>query len=101
MWAQLIRMSVKPDHDQDLANVLEQIHATEQPDSGLLRSITMRDQADPSQIYTLVLFESEERARAREADPRRDEGLANVRALMAELFEGPAEFTNLTVLRDA
>jgi quinol monooxygenase YgiN len=101
MWAQLIKMSVKPGHDQELANVLEQLHATEQADSGLLRSVTMRDQADPSQIYTLVLFESEERARAREGDPRRDEGLANVRALMAELFEGPAEFTNLTVLRDA
>jgi quinol monooxygenase YgiN len=101
MWAQLIKMSVKPGRDEDLATVLEQIHATEQPDSGLLRTVTMRDQADPSQIYTLVLFESEERARAREADPRREAGLANVRALMADLFDGPAEFTNLSVLRDA
>lgn len=101
MWAQLIKMSVKPGRDEDLATVLGQIHATEQPDSGLLRTVTMRDQADPSQIYTLVLFESEERARAREADPRREAGLATVRALMADLFDGPAEFTNLTVLRDA
>ena len=76
MWAQLIKMSLKPGREQDLEKVFDQLHATEQPGSGLLRTINMCDQADPSQIYTLVLFESEERARAREADPRRDEGLA-------------------------
>ena len=101
MWAQLIKMSLKPGHEQDMEPLFEQLHATEQPDSGLLRTVTMRDQADPSQIYTLVLFASEEQARARESDPRRGEGLATVRGLMAEMFDGPAEFTNLTVLHDA
>ncbi len=33
----------------------------------------MRDQNDPDWIYLLVVFESKEKARAREQDPRRRE----------------------------
>ena len=40
----------------------------------LLQTLTMRDQNDPELVYTLVVFESEEKARAREQDPRRQEG---------------------------
>lgn len=48
----------------------------------------------------LVVFESEEKARAREADPRREEGLAGARAMMAEVFDGRPEFVDLTVVKD-
>jgi len=96
MWAQLIKMELKP--GEDPAEVFEQIRAAEQPGSGLVRSVVMRDQADPSQVYTLVVFESEEKARAREQDPRRAEALQAVRAAMSEIFEGPPEFTDLTVV---
>jgi hypothetical protein len=58
----------------------------------------MRDQKDPSQVYMLVVFESEERARARENDQRRQEGLQAVRATMAEIFDGAPEFVDLTVV---
>ena len=61
----------------------------------------MRDQNDPSRVFTLVVFESEDKARARENDPRRQEGLDAVRAAMAEVFEGPAEFIDLTVVEEA
>lgn len=60
----------------------------------------MRDQKDPSQVYMLVVFESEERARARENDQRRQEGLQAVRATMAEIFDGAPEFVDLTVVED-
>ena len=60
----------------------------------------MRDQNDPSRVYTLVLFESEEKARAREQDERRQEGLTAARATMAEIFDGPPEFVDLTVVND-
>ena len=63
MWAQLIQMRLKP--GEDTAELIEQIRAAEQPGSGLVRSLFMRDQADPSRILTLVVFESEEKARAR------------------------------------
>jgi hypothetical protein len=44
------------------------------------------------------VFESQEKARAREQDPRRAEQLASARTIMAEIFEGPPEFTDLEVI---
>ena len=101
MWAQIIKMRVKPGTDDELALMMDQLKSAERPDSGLLRSTTMRDQADPSVIYTMVVFDSEERARAREQDPRRAEALEPVRELMAKIFEGPPEFINLNVVRES
>jgi heme-degrading monooxygenase HmoA len=100
MWAQLISMRLKPGGEAGLTEVIEGLRAVEQPDSGLLRSTTMRDQNDPSRVFTLVVFESEEQARARESDPRRQEGLQAVRSAMSEVFEGGAEFVDLTVIDD-
>lgn len=96
MWAQLIQMRLKP--GEDTSEMIEQIRAAEQSGSGLVRSLFMRDQADPSRIVTLVVFESEEKARAREQDPRRAEQLASARTIMADIFEGPPEFTDLEVV---
>ena len=96
MWAQVIQMRLKPGKDiADMAELIEQIQAAEQPGSGLLRSFIMRDAADPNRVYTLVVFESEEQARAREQDPRRSERLAAARSIMADIFEGTPEFTDL------
>ena len=96
MWAQLIRMRLQP--DKDMAEMAEQIRAAEQEGSGLLRTLLMRDQTDHSRVYTLVVFESEEKARAREQDPRRSERLEAARSIMAQIFDGPPEFTDLEVL---
>jgi heme-degrading monooxygenase HmoA len=100
MWAQLMKMALKPEKELDLAGVFKQLQALEQPGSGLLRTMAMRDQSDPSQLYVLVVFESEEKARAREQDPRRQEGMKPVQAAMAEIFDGPPEFVDLTVVQD-
>jgi ketosteroid isomerase-like protein len=95
MWAQLIRTQVKP--GTDVAGLEDKLRAAEQPDSGLLRTLLMRDQKDPSQVYGLVVFESEEKARARERDPRRQAALREVGAHMAEMYVAPPEFTDLEV----
>ena len=100
MWAQLMKVRLKPEKEQGLAGVFAQLQALEQPGSGLIRTMTMRDQSDPSQVYVLVVFESEEKARAREQDPRRLEGLKLAQAAMAEIFDGPREFVDLTVVQD-
>jgi heme-degrading monooxygenase HmoA len=96
MWAQLIEMKLK--QGQDPSEMIRLIRAAEQPDSGLVRSHFMRDQSDPQRIVTLVVFESEEKARAREQDPRRTEQLAEARSMMADIFEGPPKFTDLEVV---
>ncbi len=98
MWAQLIRVQLKP--GKDMALLAAQLKATEQPGSGLVRSSLMLDQKDPSQAFMLIVFESEEKARAREADPRRAEGLQAARATMADIFAGAPEFTDLTVIEE-
>jgi quinol monooxygenase YgiN len=100
MWAQLITMRLKPEGEADLPKVYEHLRAAEQPGSGLLRTIAMRDTADPNQIYNFVIFESEEKARQREQDPRRQERLQAARALMGEIFDGPPKFVDLTVIED-
>jgi len=95
MWAQLIKMRLRPDNDT--AELSKQIRAAEQTGSGLVRSLMMHDQADPRVVYTLAVFESEEKARAREQDPRRQERLQAARSIMADIFEGPPEFIDLIV----
>lgn len=95
MWAQLIMMHVRP--GSDTAKMDKQIRAAEQPGSGLVRTLVMHGQKDPCQVYALVVFESEDKARAREQDPRRQESLQAVRAMMADIFDRPPQFTDLTV----
>jgi hypothetical protein len=102
MWAQLIKMRLKPGKDDDeLVAVMDLLRSAEQPGSGLLRSTTMRDQQDPSWAYTIVVFDSEESARAREQDPRREHALQEVREKMGELFEGAPEFVDLNVVTES
>jgi len=98
MWAQLITTRLKPGKEGELPKLVEQLRATEQPGSGLVRSTTMLDQKDPSRVYMMVVFESEAAARARESDPRREAGLQQARATMAEIFDGAPEFVDLTVV---
>ncbi len=97
MWAQLITTSLKPGSEGELPRLGEALRAAGQPGSGLIRSLLMQDQQDPSKVHMLVVFESEEHARARESDPRREEGLAKARAIMGEIFGEAPSFTDLTV----
>ena len=96
----MISMRLKPGREDGLAKVVAQLRAAEQSGSGLVHSTTARDMNDPSRVITFVVFESEEQARERESDPRRQVGLQAVRATMMEIFEGAPEFTDLTVVDD-
>jgi quinol monooxygenase YgiN len=100
MWAQLIRMRLKPGSDADVPALFQKFAAVEQTGSGLIRTTLMHAQNDPSQFYVMVVFESEEHARARERDPARQEALKAAQATMVEIFDGPPEFVDLTVVAD-
>jgi heme-degrading monooxygenase HmoA len=105
MWAQLITTRVKAGVDTEavasgLRAAQEGLRTAEQPESGLLQTLVMQDQNDPRRVFTLVVFDTEEKARAREQDPRREQGTQAARAAMTDLFEGPAEFTDLAVVYD-
>ena len=96
----MITTRLKPGREGDLSRLVEELRKIEQPGSGLLRSIAMQDQKDPAKVCMLVVFESEEKARARENDPRREEGLKAARALMAEIFDGAPGFADLDVVEE-
>ena len=48
MWAQLITFNIKPGHEQDLPAMIDDPAAAEQDRSGLLRTMVLRDQANPA-----------------------------------------------------
>ena len=101
MWAQLIRTRVKDGSGEEgLRQLFQQLRDAEHADSGLVRTLVMHEQHDPNSVLMLVVFESEEKARARENDPRRADGLAAARATMAEIFDGPPSFTDFVVVNE-
>jgi quinol monooxygenase YgiN len=100
MWAQMITTRLKSGREDDLQKLVAQLKAAEQPGSGLVHSTATRDTKDPSRVIMFVVFASEEKARERESDPRRQEGLQEARATMTEIFEGAPVFTDLTVVED-
>ena len=100
MWAQLISLRVKDGSEDDVVALLAHLQSIEQPDSGWVRTTALRDQADPSRVLVLAVFADEAKARARESDPRRAEGLAQLRTMMGELLAGAPEFTDLVVIDD-
>jgi len=98
MWTQIIKTRVMPGKDAELAELMDHFKAAEPPNSGLVSSVAMRDRKDPDSVYMVVTFESEEKARAREQDPERQQALEPARQLMAEIFDGPPEFIDLDVI---
>lgn len=100
MWAQLNTIRVNEGGVDAVGEAMERLRSFEQPDSGLLRTIVMQDQNDPARLLVLVVFESEEKARARENDPRREEGIQALRTSLAEVLQGTPEYTDLNVLAE-
>jgi hypothetical protein len=98
MWAQLIKLRLQPGFD--MTGMAEVLKRFEQPDSGLVQELFMHDTQDPGSAYVLAVFESEEKARERELDPRRAEGQAALQGLMAKALAGAPEFTDLTVVAE-
>lgn len=101
MWAQLQKAKSPPEKQDQLLDVFAQLRDIEQEDSGLRSTMVMRSQRDPSQMFVLVLFDSEEKARAREQDPRRQDALMQIRSAMGDVLDGPPEFFDLDVVYDA
>jgi quinol monooxygenase YgiN len=100
MWMQIITGRLKPGKEAAFVGLMDKLVAIEQPGSGLIREVATRSRKDPDVVYVIATFESEEAARAREADPRRQEGLAEIRKGLIEALDGPPEFIDLDVLAE-
>jgi antibiotic biosynthesis monooxygenase (ABM) superfamily enzyme len=100
MWVQIIKGRLKTGKEADFLEIMDKILALEQPGSGLIREVVTRSQKDPDVVYVIATFDSQEAARAREADPRRQEGLVEERKGLMEVLAGPPEFIDLDVLTE-
>jgi heme-degrading monooxygenase HmoA len=98
MWAQMQRLSTDPEREAEVLGIFEQLRAIEQEDSGLVQTLVMRSRKDPAEVFVVVVFESEEKARAREKDPGREEPLQRIRAAMGDVLNEPPEFIDCNVL---
>src|SRR4029453_13763016 len=98
MWAQMQRVSTNPEREAEVLEIFEQLRAIEQEDSGLLQTLVMRSQTDPTEVFVVVVFEREGKARGREENPRRQEPLQSIRGAMGDVLNGPPEFFDCNVL---
>ena len=90
MWAQLIKARIKPGSETAARQVEEELR-TEHPSGGPIRSMSFRNEKDQNEVYNLVFFESEEKAREFERSPEQQQ---RVRRFW-DLFEGQPEFVDL------
>jgi heme-degrading monooxygenase HmoA len=98
MWAQLIKARMKPGREDDIQRLQQEFEARGRDGStGWVRSFGLQNQNDPQEYYTLVFFESEEKARENERTP---EQAAMVQRLQ-DHFEGPPEFVDLIPFYEA
>jgi hypothetical protein len=98
VWVQIISVQVRPGENID--RVIATLKAGEQSESGLIREMFLQDQKDPERFTIVAMFETEEQARAREADPRRAGTSATMRTIMGEILAAPPQFIDLTVIED-
>lgn len=94
MWAQIVKTRMKSGVEGDMAEVRDQMRSRISSRPGLIHSYWMKNQNDPQEYYTLIVFESEEQARAGEAQLEGDPIFQRVRSLA----EGQPEFVDLDVL---
>lgn len=95
MWAQLIKSRVKPGKEDEARNLPrefeEAAHGTSPPWVAITASV---NENNPGEYYTLVIFESEAKARENEQSPEQTKRFER----MMELFDGQPEFVDLEVL---
>jgi antibiotic biosynthesis monooxygenase (ABM) superfamily enzyme len=99
MWAQLFKMRVPAGNEDKLLEINNQWEAQvgRGTDSGWLRSLIFRATANPNEWYEVVLFESEEKARANERSQKHQVILAQ----MTPLMDGDPEYVDLTPVQES
>ncbi|MDQ6673787.1 MAG: antibiotic biosynthesis monooxygenase [Chloroflexota bacterium] len=96
MWAQLVKARIKPGSEDQLRQTYEELARRGPQGSGWIRSFSLRNQNDPHEMYSLVIFESEAKAREYERSPQQAELVGRLR----EFMEGPPDYVDFDVLAE-
>ncbi len=94
MWAQIVKSRMKPGAEDRLLQLDAEMSGQITQRGGWLQTIVLRDQKNPEQTYAVVLFESEDAARASESSPEVQEFARRIQSNM----EGQPEFIDCDVL---
>ncbi len=95
MWAQLIKSRIRPGKEEEARNLPQEFDAQAHGTSpSWVAMTTSVNQKNPSEYYTLVIFESEEKARENERSPEQAKRVER----MMEIFDGQPEFVDLDVV---
>ena len=94
MWVQLIKARIKPGTQDELQRLYGEANKDISPDSGWVRSISLRSSKDPLLTYGLVIFESEAKAREYEGSPEQ----ADLTGQLGALMDGPPEFLDFDIV---
>ncbi len=71
MFAQLIKSRIKPGKEQDAQELPQELDADNAASTPWVAITTSVNRNDPGEYYTLVVFESEEKARETNEAPNR------------------------------
>lgn len=94
MWAQFIKARIRSGRDQEAREIAREFEAQSRTDRiGPTRVIVFRNQSDPDEHLTIAYFESEEKAREAERDPKQAELIRRY----WEVYDGPPEYADLNV----
>jgi heme-degrading monooxygenase HmoA len=95
MWAQLIKARIRPGKEEEARNIVQEFESELGGATPPWQQITVcQNQRDPSEVYTLVVFESEEKARENERSPEQDRRYRR----LTEVYEGQPEFVDMNVV---
>ena len=95
MWAQMLKTQIQPGEEEALQILPQELDAQFRGDEGgPRRVVVLKDQKDESVYYTLVFFESEERARQYENSPAQQA----IQQRMSQVWAGQPEYTDLDVV---
>ena len=99
MWAQLVKMHSKDGSEGALENLERQWEESvgRATDSGWMRTMAFTSTENPRDAYLLVMFESEEKARANENSPQHQEFLSK----MMDAVDGTPEYVDLTPIYES
>jgi heme-degrading monooxygenase HmoA len=96
MWAQLLKFQVKPGSADEMERIYREVDAQTGPETGWGRSYSLRNRKNPDEVYALVIFESEAKAREYEHSPEQ----AKLTSRTGELMVGTPEFVDFDLVTE-
>lgn len=88
MWAQLIKATIKPGREDEVRQIYDEYDRQIDAGTGWVRSLSLVNRNNPREMYGLVMFESEDKAREYEQSGQQSE----MTTRLGDCMDGPPDF---------